>query len=1054
MAKETLFQTLMADGLTAFEPPSKTVIKQSIPEDDTNAYGFSQEDLDAFNQVNSTQSTSLHTKDKEEMVDTDSALGVDTSLMDENSLGVMNGVAPSMTSIRIRATEEAKRKYGPDFTSLSPERRLEMVEYETDNILAAQFGDDPERSIIGTIVSRYRKGLEKAPISNLEIMRDAFFGIGGEGGMNVGAGDVATGFEAVEEPYKPYKDLIPGFDDMSFSDRREAIVNIKRKRAYERDVKLGAAERGALGATAEFAGMLTDPTTLLPAGQTYKGAAVVGGLVAGSDMALYDFAQKGEVNPTRIATATALGAAGGPAMMYLGKNISKLNQWRTKNNIIKTYELEYSRVLAKGAGKDVADTIARFRAGNVTQGGLEEVYKATGKTKVIPETPAIAKANMEERLSFFHRFDTLVNAGKKIENFVTPISDRLGRKIPKIAHAVRKMELEEHLRQDKWFREADPFFLKLRKWKDGDVDKLNRLITSDSADRWGRAYELIRQYEKKDPKLKGMIDDFDKVREIIKEVGVMYKQHGYNLDLIGHYFPRVVTNPSALRKVPNGFLLKELEKARLKKGSKLTDGEIERLINDIINFKVQPGRKAKVSGNLRQREIETLHDAFMPHYARPEAAFHSYIRMASKDIARARFLQGHAKGGVWSSDGTGVHSAISSMIHKEGKKLKLDADEMDEIIDLLQSRLTTGEMSPHGFWKGFKNIGYATTLGNPLSALTQLGDQAFSMYVGGVKHAIKAAGLPKKVDKQVTLGLSDALEEIYSSPSKLKKFLDFTLEWGQFNRMDKFGKNTIINGALNKYTKQVSTEKGRREFINKWGEYFEGDIGSLITDLQRFGKEYTKKMRKGKLKGQDVSLYGGTTDNIRLLLWHTLSDVQPISLSEMPKFYLDHPNGRVLYMLKTFTVKQLDFMRREIFRKYSEGKIGEGTHNLVAFTSFWILMNGAADGLKAALTGDEFDVTDNMTDNMLQLMLWSRYSNERAHREGIYQAITEYVTPPAPYIDKPFLAIMRDDPSLALDPVPIVGRIISKKLKNKEKEMEGLRSGTTGFTFQEETSEY
>ena len=37
----------------------------------------------------------------------------------------------------------------------------------------------------------------------------------------------------------------------------------------------------------------------------------------------------------------------------------------------------------------------------------------------------------------------------------------------------------------------------------------------------------------------------------------------------------------------------------------------------------------------------------------------------------------------------------------------------------------------------------------------------------------------------------------------------------------------------------------------------------------------------------------------------------PINSTEMPLKYLKHPNGRVFYMLKTFTIKQFDVMRRD-----------------------------------------------------------------------------------------------------------------------------------------------
>jgi hypothetical protein len=164
----------------------------------------------------------------------------------------------------------------------------------------------------------------------------------------------------------------------------------------------------------------------------------------------------------------------------------------------------------------------------------------------------------------------------------------------------------------------------------------------------------------------------------------------------------------------------------------------------------------------------------------------------------------------------------------------------------------------------------------------------------------------------------------------------------------------------------------------------------------------------------------------------------------MPEMYLRHPNGRLFYMLKTFTVKQIDFMRREILRQFKQGHYGKGTKNLVAFTGFWLLANGVADASKEALVGmfgggADFDIADNAVENMLQLVVWSRYMGAQTMREGPGGAAMDFLFPPTNYIDNVFLGVTQGDLPKALEPVPIVGKLIYKAARKQEKRAGQLR---------------
>ena len=190
---------------------------------------------------------------------------------------------------------------------------------------------------------------------------------------------------------------------------------------------------------------------------------------------------------------------------------------------------------------------------------------------------------------------------------------------------------------------------------------------------------------------------------------------------------------------------------------------------------------------------------------------------------------------------------------------------------------------------------------------------------------------------------------------------------------------------------------------------------------------------------------GELTDNVKLLMWHDLADVQPISLSEMPERYLRHPNGRIFYMLKTFTVKAVDFMRREIIEQFTKGNYGKGTRNLTMLTGAWLLMNGSADGLKTVVTGEDFDVTDNMVENLIQMSGFSRYTGSKAFKEGPATAMADFFMPPTSYVDNVFIGLTKGDLPKAIEPIPIVGKIIYKAARAQDKKRGALqkRSGSS-----------
>jgi hypothetical protein len=315
---------------------------------------------------------------------------------------------------------------------------------------------------------------------------------------------------------------------------------------------------------------------------------------------------------------------------------------------------------------------------------------------------------------------------------------------------------------------------------------------------------------------------------------------------------------------------------------------------------------------------------------------------------------------------------------------------------MLNSRFTMGESSPHRFWQTFKNIGYTVTLFNPYSALTQFGDQAFSFYKYGIKNTLKTWVTPKILDKS-DLGLTDAMAELYANTTMTKRTMDAFAKWSGFTSIDKFGKDVILNSALTKYTKLAKTREGAHSIAKEWGRYFEEDTPRLIRDLY-----------DGKL-----------TDNVKLLLWHDLADVQPIALSEMPQKYLSMPNGRVFYMLKSFLIKQLSFVRRQIVGELQQNNTTKGLTNLAMFAGYWNLVGGAVDMGKSKLvdmfadTSTPIDISDLMVENTIQMIGLNKYHTRRAGQVGPVATAVDFLMPPIPIIDDVAIAAYQNRPEKA-----------------------------------------
>ena len=130
-------------------------------------------------------------------------------------------------------------------------------------------------------------------------------------------------------------------------------------------------------------------------------------------------------------------------------------------------------------------------------------------------------------------------------------------------------------------------------------------------------------------------------------------------------------------------------------------------------------------------------------------------------------------------------------------------------------------------------------------------------------------------------------------------------------------------------------------------------------------------------------------------LYNRLANVAPISLSEMPLNYSQNPNGRILYSLKSYTIKQFDFIRQQSFQKMQKrDTFAEGFTQLFRIAMLSMLANGSADVLKAILFNREIDEEEFFWNNILRMFGITKFTTVKARKEGLGSALVGTVLPP------------------------------------------------------------
>lgn len=620
-----------------------------------------------------------------------------------------------------------------------------------------------------------------------------------------------------------------------------------------------------------------------------------------------------------------------------------------------------------------------FVAGPTKQGAKLSLNKATkhlakAKSQYIKTTPKKAPIFRKEHKEIITATDD--SALKRgAEKLLTPISSRLERIDPSLKKTMRQFEFNAMnnalkdskgalpmLKAQKSLSKEDRVIFDFAR-KNGDADTINAVAT-----KYGFTKELEITHK--------ILDD---IHKRAKEVGM---DIGYR----ENYFPRIVKDPKGLlnylNKTEDWSDIQKLIKDKAEKMgvhyTDLTDADKASIINSYVRGY---GDNITLSdpGATKLRSIKAVDHNIDQFYEKTDAALVDYIHRMNDEIEARKFFG--KKLGV-DGERVNIEDSIGSYVLDLLAKGKITPAQEREVTDILKARFNRGKMN--GALDVYRNLEYISTMGNPISAITQIGDLAWTFYDNGIFHSLKNLGKSTvgRAKNRVTredLGIERITQE-FSSQSKSAKALETVFKVVGLDKMDRIGKETLVNASLSKMS--AMAKKNNPALIKELKKTFDTDEAKLaFKDLQK----------------------GEVTERTKLVLFNKLADFQPVTKSEMPQKYLEMPNGRIFYMLKSFTLKQIDVFRREAIDDLVSGdkkKAAKGMKNLVLLGGWFMFANATADEVKDMVLGRETSLRDRVVDNLWRTMGASKFDIYKARQDGVGQTAVKKILFPTSLFDR------------------------------------------------------
>ena len=566
---------------------------------------------------------------------------------------------------------------------------------------------------------------------------------------------------------------------------------------------------------------------------------------------------------------------------------------------------------------------------------------------IIPDLPKIGFD--QQTVKDFHEW---------MDAAFVPLSTRLAKISPKLRDSLRRFEFNKNMATTEDIKIIEPFLNRYSSMNPEEARILDLALKNSDKK---TVNDIIAR--------NGMTKEFGAVRDLLDDLYNQAREVGMDVGYIDDYFPRRVKDAQAyLEYLRAGEYWSQIEQAikeeQVRIGELLTNDEKVEFINKLLRGYGNGSIKLNKPSNTKSRKIDVIDDNMNAFYKNSTTTLHEYVSAMNNAIESRKFF---------GMNGKDLDKSIGAYAKDLVDKQFISPTQEREVQKVIDARFK--ERGTHGIWTFYKNLGYIYTMGSPLSAITQIGDLAFSFYENGMYSTgvgLQKAFSGKKITK-ADLGL-DIIAEEFTDKSKSSEAVRKIFKIIGLEKLDNIGKETLVNGAMNKLSKQANANDP-----------------ALIQELNRvFGQESAQTLQD--LKNQTPST------NVKYLLFSKLADYQPIALSEMPEYYAKGGNMRIWYMLKSYSIKQIDVFHNQVFMDMKTNP-KKALGNLIKLSAALAMMNGSADVIKNILLGRPTDLTDLVVDNILRLIGFSKYTVYKARREGIGAAMLATIFPPVPFVD-------------------------------------------------------
>lgn len=424
---------------------------------------------------------------------------------------------------------------------------------------------------------------------------------------------------------------------------------------------------------------------------------------------------------------------------------------------------------------------------------------------------------------------------------------------------------------------------------------------------------------------------------------------------------------------------------------------------------------------------------FTDLYQDPFEAMKNYIERSVYDIESRKFF-GKAKPEIDPETGlpkVNLKDDIGSYVSQLLTNGQIKNSDVTKLEDALGALFIEGPRKPAELARFAKDFSALGALNDFMSSVIQLNELAVSAYRNGLLNTIKGLGQSLTPDGIKTLDV--AVQRIgvdyTQAPSMIRGITEMYLKLDGFKAMNKVMQEANLNSSFNYFQKVFKKGKG-------------GAFDREYSNLQAlFGAEEADKMVQAF---RTKSLKESYDDfNIGLALFDRLSATQVTSLADLPKAYLNNPNMRFFYTLKSFALKQFQLVKDDVYVKFAKSiksMATEGINTKNTKEAGLAIRNAVA---LSVVVGGNYSV------NYLRDMVQGKTSEEyQSMEERLQEAILQTYFP----LINPYIFYKFDKEG----PVSAVGSMVSpafRILNDLEKDYQkAARAGRKGEDYDPWTS--